>query len=78
MKAFTDFLTYTWHCSECVSECCNIYKLRGSKLFPAFVNFLKGKDPNDGAKKALLNELNVLEGHLKSHVGVNTLSQCIA
>ncbi|KAJ8428003.1 hypothetical protein Cgig2_028280 [Carnegiea gigantea] len=39
----------------------------GCKLFPAFVNFLKSKDPNDGAEKALLDELNALEGHLKSH-----------
>ena len=42
--------------------------LRGSKIFSAFVNFLKSKDPNDGTEQALLDELKALDDHLKSHV----------
>lgn len=39
----------------------------GSKIFSAFVNFLKSKDPNDGTEQALLDELKALDDHLKSH-----------
>ncbi|KAF5467230.1 hypothetical protein F2P56_017077 [Juglans regia] len=39
----------------------------GSKIFEAFVKFLKSKDPNDGSEQALLNELKALDEHLKAH-----------
>ncbi|RVW49429.1 Glutathione S-transferase DHAR2 [Vitis vinifera] len=39
----------------------------GSKIFPAFVKFLKSKDPNDGSEQALLDELKALDDHLKDH-----------
>lgn len=41
----------------------------GSKIFGAFVTFLKSKDANDGSEKALVDELEALENHLKSHSG---------
>jgi hypothetical protein len=49
----------------CGDYCCDY---RGSKIFSCFVTFLKSKDPNDGSEKALLNELQALEEHLKAHV----------
>uniref|UniRef100_A0A7N0UCP3 Dehydroascorbate reductase n=1 Tax=Kalanchoe fedtschenkoi TaxID=63787 RepID=A0A7N0UCP3_KALFE len=39
----------------------------GSKIFPAFVTFLKSKDASDGSEQALLNELEALDNHLKAH-----------
>ncbi|XP_074281166.1 glutathione S-transferase DHAR2-like [Silene latifolia] len=39
----------------------------GSKIFSAFVSFLKSKDANDGTEQALLDELKALDEHLKSH-----------
>ncbi|XP_057732454.1 glutathione S-transferase DHAR2-like [Arachis stenosperma] len=39
----------------------------GSKIFGAFVKFLKSKDPNDGSEQALLAELKDLDEHLKNH-----------
>ncbi|XP_018860724.2 glutathione S-transferase DHAR2-like [Juglans regia] len=39
----------------------------GSKIFGAFVTFLKSKDPNDGSEQALLDELKALDEHLKAH-----------
>lgn len=39
----------------------------GSKIFSAFVTFLKSKDTNDGTEQALLDELKALDDHLKSH-----------
>ncbi|CAL4903201.1 unnamed protein product [Urochloa decumbens] len=39
----------------------------GSKIFPAFVKFLKSKDASDGSEKALLDELQALDEHLKAH-----------
>ncbi|EEF39334.1 glutathione S-transferase DHAR2 [Ricinus communis] len=39
----------------------------GSKIFPAFVKFLKSKDANDGSEQALLEELKALDEHLKAH-----------
>ncbi|XP_059666193.1 glutathione S-transferase DHAR2-like [Cornus florida] len=39
----------------------------GSKIFPAFVKFLKSKDPSDGSEQALLDELKALDEHLKAH-----------
>ncbi|KAH9327291.1 hypothetical protein KI387_007469, partial [Taxus chinensis] len=39
----------------------------GSKLFSAFVGFLKSYDPNDGTEQALLNELRALDEHLKAN-----------
>ncbi|KAB1217981.1 Glutathione S-transferase DHAR2 [Morella rubra] len=39
----------------------------GSKIFGAFVKFLKSKDPNDGSEQALLDELKALDEHLKAH-----------
>lgn len=41
----------------------------GSNIFGTFVTFLKSKDSNDGSEKALLNELEALENHLKTHDG---------
>ncbi|CAE5964205.1 unnamed protein product [Arabidopsis arenosa] len=41
----------------------------GSKIFGAFVTFLKSKDANDGSEKALVDELVALENHLKTHSG---------
>ncbi|CAH8258232.1 unnamed protein product [Arabidopsis lyrata] len=41
----------------------------GSKIFGAFVTFLKSKDANDGSEKALVDELEALENHLKTHSG---------
>ncbi|XP_021295640.1 glutathione S-transferase DHAR2-like [Herrania umbratica] len=37
----------------------------GSKIFGAFITFLKSKDANDGSEQALLNELKALDEHLK-------------
>ncbi|XP_071686363.1 glutathione S-transferase DHAR2-like [Rutidosis leptorrhynchoides] len=39
----------------------------GSKIFPKFVAFLKSKDENHGTEQALLDELKVLDEHLKSN-----------
>ncbi|RID75144.1 hypothetical protein BRARA_B02202 [Brassica rapa] len=41
----------------------------GSKIFGSFVTFLTSKDPSDGSDKALLNELESLENHLKTRPG---------
>ncbi|KAF8080462.1 hypothetical protein N665_0944s0024 [Sinapis alba] len=41
----------------------------GSKIFGTFVTFLKSKDSSDGSEKALLDELEALENHLKTHDG---------
>ncbi|KFK44105.1 hypothetical protein AALP_AA1G216500 [Arabis alpina] len=41
----------------------------GSNIFSTFGTFLKSKDSNDGSEKALLDELEALESHLKSHDG---------
>jgi len=43
------------------------YASVGSKISSSFFTFLKTKDPNDGSEKALLNELQALEEHLKAH-----------
>ncbi|ONK62355.1 uncharacterized protein A4U43_C07F3030 [Asparagus officinalis] len=43
------------------------YSSVGSKIFPSFVKFLRSKDPNDGTEKALLEELQALDDHLKAH-----------
>ncbi|GKU91851.1 hypothetical protein SLEP1_g5664 [Rubroshorea leprosula] len=40
----------------------------GSKIFGAFVKFVKSKEPNDGSEQALLDELKALDDHLKGHV----------
>lgn len=45
-----------------------IFSCRGSKVFGAFVTFLKSKDPSDGSEQALLAELKALDEHLKAHV----------
>ncbi|GAV77064.1 GST_C_2 domain-containing protein/GST_N_3 domain-containing protein [Cephalotus follicularis] len=39
----------------------------GSKIFGAFIRFLKSKDPSDGTEQALLDELKALDEHLKTH-----------
>ncbi|MED6136873.1 Glutathione S-transferase dhar1, mitochondrial [Stylosanthes scabra] len=39
----------------------------GSKIFGAFVTFLKSKDPNDGSEQALLAQLKDLDEHLKNN-----------
>nr|BAP47517.1 dehydroascorbate reductase [Gentiana triflora] len=39
----------------------------GSKIFSAFVGFLKSKDPNDGTEQTLLSELAALNDHLKEN-----------
>lgn len=39
----------------------------GSKIFPAFVGFLKSKDPNDGKEQELLNELKSFNDYLKEN-----------
>ncbi|CAM8957923.1 unnamed protein product [Rhodiola kirilowii] len=39
----------------------------GSKIFPAFVKFLKSKDASDGSEQALVDELKALDEHLKAH-----------
>ncbi|ESQ27611.1 hypothetical protein EUTSA_v10019864mg [Eutrema salsugineum] len=41
----------------------------GSKIFGAFVTFLTSKDANDGSEKALVDALEALENHLKTHPG---------
>ncbi|XP_044509175.1 glutathione S-transferase DHAR2-like [Mangifera indica] len=41
----------------------------GSKIFSTFIQFLKSKDTNDGTERALLEELNALDEHLKKHGG---------
>ena len=46
---------------------------RGSKIFSTFVAFLKSKDATDGTEKALVDELQALDGHLKAHVSQLTL-----
>ncbi|XP_021770974.1 glutathione S-transferase DHAR3, chloroplastic-like [Chenopodium quinoa] len=39
----------------------------GSKIFPAFVGFLKSKDPSDGKEQELLNELSSFNDYLKEN-----------
>ncbi|KAH9612302.1 hypothetical protein KSS87_008801 [Heliosperma pusillum] len=39
----------------------------GSKVFPAFVGFLKSKEPSDGKEQELLNELNSFNDYLKEN-----------
>ncbi|CAN1174070.1 Glutathione S-transferase DHAR2 [Linum perenne] len=39
----------------------------GSKIFAAFVSFLKSKDSSDGTEEALVRELKDLNEHLKTH-----------
>lgn len=41
---------------------------RGSKIFSAFIKFLKSKDPSDGSEQALVDELKALDEHLKTKV----------
>ncbi|KAJ0983953.1 hypothetical protein J5N97_002309 [Dioscorea zingiberensis] len=43
------------------------YASVGSKIFPSFVKFLKSNDPSDGSEQALVDELRVLDEHLKEH-----------
>ncbi|XP_050211173.1 glutathione S-transferase DHAR2-like [Mercurialis annua] len=43
------------------------YASVGSKMFSAFVKFLKSKNPDDGSEQAVLVELKALEEHLKAH-----------
>ncbi|KAI5015937.1 probable glutathione S-transferase DHAR1, cytosolic [Hordeum vulgare subsp. vulgare] len=43
------------------------YASVGSKIFSTFVTFLKSKDASDGSEKALVDELQALEEHLKAH-----------
>lgn len=40
----------------------------GSKIFSAFIGFLKSKDPSDGTEQALLNELSSFNDYLKENV----------
>ncbi|GAB2229480.1 hypothetical protein Droror1_Dr00023623 [Drosera rotundifolia] len=39
----------------------------GSKIFSAFITFLKRKDPEDGSEQALIEQLKALDDHLKVH-----------
>ncbi|KAL5711104.1 Glutathione S-transferase dhar1 [Ranunculus cassubicifolius] len=39
----------------------------GSKIFMSFIKFLKSKDSSDGTEQVLLDELRVLDDHLKAH-----------
>ncbi|XP_074304913.1 glutathione S-transferase DHAR3, chloroplastic-like [Silene latifolia] len=39
----------------------------GSKIFPAFVGFLKNKEPSDEKEQELLNELNSFNDYLKEN-----------
>ncbi|GMH10507.1 hypothetical protein Nepgr_012348 [Nepenthes gracilis] len=39
----------------------------GSKIMPAFIKFLKSKDPDDGSEQALIEQLKALDDHLKAH-----------
>lgn len=39
----------------------------GSKIFSAFIGFLKSKDPNDGTEQALLDELTSFNEYLKDN-----------
>ncbi|XXG63329.1 hypothetical protein AAC387_Pa05g1552 [Persea americana] len=39
----------------------------GSKIFPAFVSFLKSKDPNDGTEQVLLTELTSFNDHIREN-----------
>ncbi|KAJ4770694.1 Chloride intracellular channel protein 1 [Rhynchospora pubera] len=43
------------------------YSNVGSKILSRFVNFLKSKDPTDGAEQALLDELRFFDDHLMEH-----------
>ncbi|XP_058109832.1 probable glutathione S-transferase DHAR1, cytosolic [Magnolia sinica] len=43
------------------------YASVGSKIFSSFIKFLKSKDPSDGSEQALVDELKVLDEHLKAH-----------
>jgi hypothetical protein len=49
------------------------YDNRGSKIFSTFIAFLKSKDATDGTEKALVDELQALDEHLKAHVSQLTL-----
>ncbi|XP_057497063.1 probable glutathione S-transferase DHAR2, chloroplastic isoform X1 [Actinidia eriantha] len=39
----------------------------GSKIFSAFIGFLRSKDPSDGTEQALLNELGNFNAYLKEN-----------
>ncbi|KAL6325110.1 hypothetical protein AAG906_022677 [Vitis piasezkii] len=39
----------------------------GSKIFPAFIGFLKSKDPSDGTEQTLLNELASFDDYIKEN-----------
>lgn len=39
----------------------------GSKIFSAFIGFLKSKDPSDGTEQALLSELTSFNDYLKEN-----------
>lgn len=45
-----------------------MYYCRGSKIFSAFIGFLKSKDPADGTEQALLSELSAFNDYLKENV----------
>ncbi|XP_057972070.1 glutathione S-transferase DHAR3, chloroplastic [Malania oleifera] len=39
----------------------------GSKIFSAFIGFLKSKDPSDGTEQTLLNELSAFNDYIKDN-----------
>ncbi|KAJ6803524.1 glutathione S-transferase DHAR2-like [Iris pallida] len=43
------------------------YASVGSKIFPSFVKFLTSKDSEDGSEQALVDQLSLLDQHLKEH-----------
>lgn len=46
---------------------------RGSKIFPAFVKYLKSKDASDGSEEALAAELKSFDEYLKANVIFSTV-----
>ena len=42
----------------------------GSKIFPAFIGFLKSKVPSDGAEQTLLDELASFDDYIKENVSL--------
>ncbi|CAN6454676.1 unnamed protein product [Victoria cruziana] len=49
----------------------------GSKIFSAFITFLKSKDPNDGTEQELINELKSFDDHIREHCSTSCVSNMV-
>ncbi|KAF3771614.1 Glutathione S-transferase [Nymphaea thermarum] len=50
----------------------------GSKIFSAFINFLKSKDPSDATAQELINELKSFNDHIKEHCSMTRVSNMMS